>query len=63
MTPHELAKAVLWGPFDERRARKVRRHVQNGRAVRELLDAIAAQRDAATAERVREVLARVGVTP
>jgi len=65
-TPETLAAAILWGPLDARRFRKARRHLieqAESLSVEAVLAAVDAQSDAATASRVRDGLAKVGVAP
>lgn len=62
MSPHDVAVALLGGPLDERRFRKVKRHlVQKPTNVREFFEALDDIANAETVKRIREGLARVGV--
>jgi hypothetical protein len=64
MSPHDVALALLSGPLDDERFRKVKRHLsRTPTAARDFFAALDDMANADTVKRVRDGMARVGVEP
>jgi anti-sigma factor RsiW len=64
VSPHDVAVALLDGPLDDARFRKVKRHLaQRPTAPRDFFEALDELANIETVKRIRDGMARVGVEP
>jgi anti-sigma factor RsiW len=62
VSPYDVAVALLAGPLEDRRFRKVTRHLaQKPAAAREFFEALESMTTSQNVSRIREGLARAGV--